>query len=107
MQLTKNQKEVAVLAVLVVATIAVIGTFMMKKTGGADPFVDAEVPSDVVVQGVDPIAGNVSGNYSFLPEGFDVDLDVLTDIRFKSLTPPSYPVVEQSEIGNPDPFQTQ
>lgn len=106
MQLTKNQKELAILAVLVVATIAVLGSFFLRNSGGSSSIVDAEIPSDVVVEGVAP-AGEGTSTYSFLPEGFDVDLDVLNDPRFKSLVPPSYPVVEQSEIGNLEPFKAQ
>ncbi len=110
MQLDKGKKEIIVLVVLVVATFGVIGTFLLKHSGNTDKMiVEEDVPYDIVVQGVRPGDNQVgsTGSYSFLPGGFDVDLDVLNDSRFTSLVPPSYPTVDPSEIGNPNPFGAQ
>jgi hypothetical protein len=101
MTLTKQQKQLALLGVLVIAILAVVIPFMMGGDEGTES-TDPLPVVDGIVPGVD---GAASGQYDFLPDGFDVDLSVLDDPRFKALNAPSYPTVSPGEYGGKaDPF---
>ncbi len=112
----KEKKEYAILGVLVVATLAVIyfnffkpksspipeGPISAIPGGAVTPSLGAGLPV-TSTPGATPTAATAASG-PFLPNGPALDLKVLDDSRFKSLTPPVYPQVTLPEIGSTNPF---
>jgi hypothetical protein len=118
---TKEKKEYAILAVLVLATIGVVYFNFFKKpaavvtTPGATP-----QPAGAVLPGANPLqsplavpgsaapVGTVApatNSSAFLPNGPKLDIEkVTTDKRFLRLQAPDYPTVTREELGIPAPF---
>ena len=101
MTITKQQKQIVVLVVLLLAMAGVLGNYFLSGRGG-EP---VELTDDVVVPGETGVVPGSSAG--FLPDGFELDLSVLADPRFKGLVPPAYPTINSSEVGaNANPFTT-
>jgi hypothetical protein len=107
MKLTKQQKELALLGILVAGIIIVLFSWFGGEKAPKAIEVLGDTPADGVAIGTAPAVTGAaaSGSYDFLPDGFDLDLSVLDDKRFKALNAPSYPTVNESEYGQKEnPF---
>jgi hypothetical protein len=105
---TKEKKEYAVLALLLVAIFVVVYMNFLKPkpteviTGIPAGAVSPEgVPGTAAVtQGTTPVVSTGA----FLPNGTGLNLDILDSDKFKSLTAPAYPQVNDFEIGSDNMF---
>jgi hypothetical protein len=105
---TKEKKEYTLLAILLVATFAVIYFNFLKPKGSILPqggIPIATVPPEISgAAAILPVTGATQGTGAFLPNGTSLNLDVLDNPIFKSLTPPVYPTVTGDEIGSDNIF---
>ncbi len=93
---SKEKKEYAILAVLLLATFAFIYFNFLRPKNLPIVKVDtgATAPGGIAA----PVYG------SFLPHGTDLNLKILDDPRFKNLSAPTYPDLKAGEIGNDNLF---
>ena len=113
MATSKEKKEYIILAIILIAVGWVVySNFVAPKNGGSatvvnsNPALRAGPGGTETVSGDGSAAGGAAGTAGgFLPNGANIDLGPVEDPRFKQLTPPNYPVVNRTEVGNPNPFK--
>jgi hypothetical protein len=129
----KEKKEFGMLGVLVLATFVVIYVNFLKPKpatpppllglpGNGGPASSGAINSGAGVPSLTPVASQMPGvpgavvpgaglpgavmlpTTNFLPNGADLQIDVLKNKPFSALVPPQYPSVTKEEVGSDNVF---
>jgi hypothetical protein len=124
----KEKKEFGMLGVLVLATFVVIYVNFLKPKpatpppllglpGNGGPASSGAINSGAGVPSLTPVVSQMPGaagavvpgavmlpTTNFLPNGADLQIDVLKNKPFSALVPPQYPSVTKEEVGSDNVF---
>ena len=93
--MNKKTQQYLILAVILIA-IGAVYYFFIRKPQTVLPTITFGTPTTTGIQ-----------QGTFAPDSFKLDLKSLNDPRLQTMTPPVYPQVQKSELGEQNPFKGQ
>ncbi len=88
----KEKKEYSILGILLIAILGLLYFVFLRGPSSPQPAT------------TDQAAASSTPAAKFLPNGTSFNIKLLQDPRFTNLTAPTYPTVDPSEVGLPNPF---